>query len=152
MQVLIEVPQLRVRDQVIRGLKLQSNIVNHAANFTLDSERHQYTCRRTRHHPVERRLHRRCEPRHPDNPDSAIGRAIYVPSQAGNVTGQTEVHATLRGPLKDKTRLEAHLVIPQLAVNYQNSIQLAASRRFARIMRTEFSPCSVQPSAARAPR
>src|SRR5439155_22374184 len=53
--------------------------------------------------------------------------AIYTPSQAGNVTGQTEVHAMLRGPLKDKTRLEAHLVIPQLAVNYQNSIQLAST-------------------------
>ena len=38
MQAVIEVPQLQIRDQVIRGLKLQTNVANHVANFTLDSE------------------------------------------------------------------------------------------------------------------
>src|SRR5204862_1837884 len=33
--------------------------------------------------------------------------------------GQTEVHATIKGPLKDKTRLEAHLTIPTLNASYQ---------------------------------
>ena len=53
--------------------------------------------------------------------------AVYAPSQAGNLTGQTEVHATLRGPLKEKTKLEAHIQIPQLSLNYKNTIQLAES-------------------------
>ena len=38
LQAVIDVPQLQVSDQVIRGLKLQTNVVNHVANFTLDSE------------------------------------------------------------------------------------------------------------------
>jgi translocation and assembly module TamB len=43
------------------------------------------------------------------------------------LNGQTELHATLRGPLKDKQRVEAHLTIPQLAVNYKNMVQIGAA-------------------------
>ncbi|MGC1228505.1 MAG: translocation/assembly module TamB domain-containing protein [Candidatus Sulfotelmatobacter sp.] len=35
-------------------------------------------------------------------------------------TGQTEVHATLKGPLKDAARLEAHIAIPTLNASYQS--------------------------------
>ena len=38
MQAAIEIPQLQIRDQVISGLKLQSNVANHIASFTLDSQ------------------------------------------------------------------------------------------------------------------
>jgi translocation and assembly module TamB len=126
MQAVIEVPQLQVRDQVVRGLKIQTNVVNHAANFTLDSEvlsthaSGHGTVRLTGNYLADASFDTQTIPIGP-----FVG--VYVPSQAGNVTGQTEVHATLRGPLRDKTRLEAHLVIPQLAVNYQNSIQLVAT-------------------------
>jgi translocation and assembly module TamB len=34
--------------------------------------------------------------------------------------GQTEFHATLKGPLKDKTQIEAHLTIPTLKATYQS--------------------------------
>jgi len=40
--------------------------------------------------------------------------------------GQTEFHATLKGPLKDKARLEAHLTIPTLTVSYQ-TLQIGAA-------------------------
>ncbi len=126
MQAVIEVPQLQVRDQVIRGLKLQTNVVNHVANFTLDSEVLNIhagghgTVQLTGNYLADASFDTQTIPISPLV-------TIYVPSQAGNVTGQTEVHATLRGPLKDKARLQAHLLIPQLAVNYQNSIQLAAN-------------------------
>ena len=100
MQVLIEVPQLRVRDQVIRGLKLQSNIVNHAANFTLDSE--VLNTHAGGHGTVQLTGDYLADASFDTQtiPIASISRAIYAPSQAGNVTGQTEVHATLRGPLK----------------------------------------------------
>jgi translocation and assembly module TamB len=52
--------------------------------------------------------------------------AAYAPSQAGSITGQTELHAILRGPLKRKDLVEAHVTVPQLSVNYKNAIQLAA--------------------------
>ena len=34
--------------------------------------------------------------------------------------GQTEFHVTLKGPLKDKTQLEAHLTVPTLQATYQS--------------------------------
>jgi translocation and assembly module TamB len=41
------------------------------------------------------------------------------------LTGQTELHATLHGPLKNKNLLEAHVTIPTLKLAYTNTIQLA---------------------------
>ena len=125
MQAVIEVPQLQVRDQVIKGLKLQTNVANQVANFTLDSDvinTHaggHGTIQLTGDYVADLSLDTQAIPLAPLF-------ALYAPSQAENMTGQTEVHATLRGPLKDKTRVEAHLVIPQLAVNYKNTIQMAA--------------------------
>src|SRR6202041_502678 len=51
--------------------------------------------------------------------------AIYAPDQAADLTGQTEVHATLHGPLKNEKLLEAHITIPTLKLAYSNTIQLA---------------------------
>lgn len=124
MQVVIEVPQLQVRDQVIRELKLQSNVANHVANFSLDSDvvnTHaggRGTVQLSGDYMADVSLDTQSIPLAPLF-------ALYAPSQAGDLSGQTELHATLRGPLKDKARLEAHLVVPQLAMNYKNSIQLS---------------------------
>src|SRR2546423_14766161 len=41
--------------------------------------------------------------------------------------GETEVHATIKGPLKDKTRLEAHLTIPTLNASIQ-ALQIVAGK------------------------
>jgi translocation and assembly module TamB len=41
------------------------------------------------------------------------------------LSGQTEVHATLHGPLKNTKQLEAHLTIPTLKLAYSNTVQLA---------------------------
>ncbi len=45
--------------------------------------------------------------------------AAYAPAQAASVSGQTEIHATVRGPLKNKELLQAHVKIPTLGVNYR---------------------------------
>lgn len=121
----LEVPQLEVRDQVIKGLKLQTNIANHVANVTLDSDvlnthaAGHGTIQLMGDYLADVSLDTQSIP-------LAALFALYAPSQSGNMSGQFEVHATLRGPLKDKSRLEAHLLIPQLAVNYKDSIHLAS--------------------------
>ncbi len=51
--------------------------------------------------------------------------AVYAPDQAANITGQTEVHATLHGPLKNKQLLEGHVTIPVLNLAYGSTVQLA---------------------------
>jgi translocation and assembly module TamB len=53
--------------------------------------------------------------------------AIFAPAQAGDFSGETELHATLRGPLAEKSRVEAHVEVPILALNYKQ-FQLAAAK------------------------
>src|SRR5439155_481608 len=50
--------------------------------------------------------------------------AVYVPTLPEGLQGQMELHASAKGPLKDKSRMEAHLVIPKLNAEYQ-SLQIA---------------------------
>ena len=125
LQAVIEIPRLRVRDQEINGLKLQTSVANHVANFTLDSEL------LNTHAGGHGTIHLKDDYLADVSLDTqtiplAPLFALYVPAQSGNLSGQTEIHATVRGPLKDKSRLEVHLQIPQLALNYKNSIQLAS--------------------------
>ena len=125
LQAMLEVPQLQIRDQAIRGLKLQTNVANHVANFTLDSE--VLNTHAGGHGTIQLNDEYLADVSL-DTQAISLGPwfALYAPSQAGNLNGLTEIHATLRGRLKDKARLEAHLLIPQLSLNYKDSIQLAA--------------------------
>lgn len=50
--------------------------------------------------------------------------AVYVPSLPAEFHSESELHATLRGPLKDKSRIVAQVTIPTLSGSYQ-SIQFA---------------------------
>jgi translocation and assembly module TamB len=52
--------------------------------------------------------------------------ATYAGGAPNGFQGQTEFHATLKGPLKDKSQLEAHLTIPTLNASYQ-SLQIGAA-------------------------
>src|SRR5207247_3351484 len=49
--------------------------------------------------------------------------AVYVPTLPTGLQGQMELHASLKGPLKDRSRMEAHLVIPTLNATYE-SVQI----------------------------
>src|SRR5437764_13082977 len=51
--------------------------------------------------------------------------ALYAPAQAAFAGGETELHATVRGPLTDKARLQAHVGVPVLAATYKE-VKLAA--------------------------
>jgi len=46
--------------------------------------------------------------------------SMYAPSIPGELQGETEVHATFKGPLRNYQRMEAHLSIPKLSASYQN--------------------------------
>jgi translocation and assembly module TamB len=126
LQAQLEIPELRVRTQTIHGLKLQSTVANHAAQFTLDSKvfdsyaRGRGTVKLAGDYPADVSFDTQAI-------QFAPLVSLYAPSQAANLSGQTELHATLHGPLKNKAQLEAHVVIPQLSLNYKNVIQLAAA-------------------------
>ena len=126
MQANLQIPTLQIQNQTINGLTLQAAVANHVANFALDSQvvntyaRARGIVNLTGDYYTNATLDTQAIPLAPLV-------AAYAPAQAGNLTGQTEIHATLRGPLKNKSALEAHVTIPQLTANYKNTIQLAAA-------------------------
>jgi translocation and assembly module TamB len=120
-----EIPSLTIQNQSMKGLTLQTNVANHVANVALDSQvidtniRGRATVQLRGDYETTATLDTQPIPFAPLV-------AAYAPAQAGQLTGQTELHATLRGPLKRKESVEAHLTIPILQANYQNAVRIAA--------------------------
>ncbi len=119
-QASLTIPQLDLQKQQIRSVNLQANVANHAATFTLGSQvlntplRAHGKVALTGDYYADVSL---------DTPVMQLQPliAVYAPAQAANVSGQTEIHATLRGPLQNKALLEAHFNIPTLGVNYRTT-------------------------------
>src|SRR5262249_35811908 len=126
MQAQLEIPQLKIRDQIIKGLTFKGMAANHKANFTLDSEVIQSYVRARGEVALSGLYNANVSLDTQAIPFAPL-LAAYAPSQAQDLVGQTELHATLRGPLKDRNQLEAHAVIPQFSLNYKKTIQLAAA-------------------------
>lgn len=121
-----QIPRLQIQNQTISGVSLQADVADHAADFALDSQ------------TMNTFLRGRGRVSLQDNYDidaaldtSTVSLqpliALYLPAQANNVTGQTELHAKIRGPLKDKTLLDAHVTIPVLTLNYGSNVSLGAA-------------------------
>jgi len=122
----VETPSLTISGQKFSSLRLQVNLANHVANAALDSTalnapiKAKATVQLTGDYLAEGTL---------DTPVISIQPllAVYAPDHAADLSGQTQVHATMHGPLKNMKAIEAHLTIPVLNVNYQNKVQMAAS-------------------------
>jgi translocation and assembly module TamB len=120
----LEIPQIDIQDQKIADVNLQMNIANHLATANLTSAavgteiKANAKVGLTGDYPADATLDTQLIPLQPIF-------AIYAPAQANDLTGQTELHATLHGPLKNKNLLEAHITIPTLKLAYTNTIQLA---------------------------
>ena len=122
----LQIPQLVIQNQTITGLNLQMNVAEHIANATLTSSAVNTSIAAKARvnlsgdYLADASLDTQAIPLQPLF-------AVYAPEQAASLTGQTEVHATLHGPLKNKSLLEAHVTIPTLKLGYNNNIQLAAA-------------------------
>ena len=122
----LTIPQLKLQDQTISGLALQLNVADHVANVSLDSQvvntavRARAKVNLTGAYETEATLDTQAIPL------QAILTA-YAPTQAADISGQTELHATLRGPLKNFAQLDAHATIPTLQMNYKDTMQIAAA-------------------------
>jgi translocation and assembly module TamB len=119
LEAVIQLPQLQVRENSISAMKAEIRVAQHSADFNLESK----VSRASVHAHGRIALTGDCET------DAVIDTntipldalmAAYAPSVPRDFHGQTELHATLKGPLKDKTKLEAHLSIPVLEASYQS--------------------------------
>jgi translocation and assembly module TamB len=122
----LQIPQLVVQDQAITGLKLQMDVANHVANANLVTSAVNTNIQAkakidlTGDYLADASLDTQAIPFQPLL-------AVYAPEQAANLTGETEIHARLHGPLKSKNLLEAHVEVPVLKMAYGTSVQLAAA-------------------------
>ena len=120
----LQIPQIEIQDQKIAQVNLQMNVANHLATANLTSAaigtqiRANAKVNLTGDYAADATLDTQTIPLQPIF-------AIYAPAQADDLSGQTEVHGTLHGPLKNKKLLEAHITIPTLKLAYGNTIQLA---------------------------
>ncbi|HXA85554.1 MAG TPA: translocation/assembly module TamB domain-containing protein [Candidatus Dormibacteraeota bacterium] len=124
LQATIEVPQLQMQKQTVQGLKFQTTVQNHVATIALDSEVAKVFIKARGTVGIDTPY---MADVHLDSGKINFQPlvALYAPEQAADLSGQTELHVTLRGPLADKNRLEAHLEIPNLDLHYKQ-FQLAA--------------------------
>lgn len=121
----LQIPQLVVQKQPITGLNLHMNVSGHVANAMLTTS------------AVNTNIQAKAKINLSGDylADATLDTqaialkpllAMYSPEQADNISGETEVHATLHGPLKNKNLLEAHVTIPTLKMAYGSNIQLAS--------------------------
>ncbi len=124
LEATLQIPQIDIQNQKIAQVNLQMNVANHLATADLTSSavgtniRANAKVHLTGDYPADATLDTQAIPLQPIF-------AIYAPEQAADLSGQTEVHATLHGPLKNTKQLEAHLTIPTLKLAYGNTVQLA---------------------------
>jgi translocation and assembly module TamB len=121
----LQIPKLVLHGQTVTGINLHMNVENHVADATLRSTAVNTSVdakakiQLTGDYLIDASVNTQQIPLAPLV-------CVYAP-QITNLSGQTEVHATLRGPLKRKKLLEGHVTVPILKVNYGNSVQLAAA-------------------------
>jgi translocation and assembly module TamB len=126
LEATIQIPSLVVPQQAISDIRLQANLANHQATAQLTSSAINTAIKAnakialTGDYPSDATL---------DTQGIPLGPllAVYAPDQAAIITGQTELHASLHGPLKNKRQLEGHVTIPVLKLAYGDTVQLAAT-------------------------
>lgn len=116
---------ITIQNQSLQPVYLQVKVADHVANATLNSS--------FANAPIDAKA--RIELTNDYIADISLDSrsftlkpllAIYAPGQADALDGQSEIHATLHGPLKSPTAVVAHVNIPVLRMNYGKSVELAA--------------------------
>jgi translocation and assembly module TamB len=124
LQATASIPQLVVRGQDINDVRLAATVQNKVANVALDSNavntsiRGRAKIELTGNYQADATLDTQRIPLKPLL-------AIYSPAEAADMSGQTELHATLHGPLKNKSQLQAQAELPVFTLSYK-TIQLGA--------------------------
>ncbi len=114
----LQIPTLQVRQTSITAMRAQLNVQNKRANLDISSNvtaafvRAKASVQLVGDYLADATIDTSKVPL-----DPLI--AVYAPTVPAGFHGETELHASLKGPLKDQSRLEAHLTIPTLDANYQ---------------------------------
>ena len=121
----IKLPKLKVQQKSLIGVNADIRVANKQADLTVESQVAQASVRARGHIDLTGDYQTDAS-----IDTSALPLDVLLATFSNRVpegfSGQTELHATLKGPLKNKSQLEAHLVIPTLTASYQ-SLQIGAA-------------------------
>jgi len=113
-----QIPQLQVRDASVSGIKANINVANRQVHLDLDSEVLQTSvqARATMNISDGHYIHASLDTK--GMPIEGL-LALYAPAKSNGPRGIVEVHASAEGPLDDKNRMQAQVIIPTLKAEYQ---------------------------------
>src|SRR5229473_4386789 len=114
----VQIPQLQIRQASISGIKADLNVANHKAQLALDSEVAKTFVQARGTMDLTDGYYTRATLDTKGMPIEGL-LALYAPAQTDGPSGILEVHASAEGPLNDKTRMQAEVVIPTLKADYQ---------------------------------
>ncbi len=124
LNAVIRIPTLTVKDKIIGDVKALVQVADKRANFALDSQVSQAS--------VKARGQVDLAPGYQTEASIDTGAiplaallSTFSTSVPAGLQGETELHASLKGPLSDKSRIEAHVTIPKLSASYQQ-LQIGA--------------------------
>jgi translocation and assembly module TamB len=121
----LQLPTLTVRDKSITGIKAELGMADHKANFTLNSEVVNASVRAHGQVSLTGDYYTEVSIDTTKVPLDVL-LATYVTSLPQGFQGETEFHATVKGPLKNRSQIEAHLTIPTFNATYQ-ALQIGAA-------------------------
>ena len=121
----VQVPQLQLRDKSISKIKGQVEVTDHRAELTLDSEVAQASVHARAAVTLNGSYYTEAAM---DTTAVSFDRllALYSSGAPPGLQGETELHATLKGPLNDISRIQAQVTIPTLKASYQ-SLEIGAA-------------------------
>jgi translocation and assembly module TamB len=122
----VQIPELRVHQASISGIKADLNVANHRAQLALDSEVAQTFIQARGTMDLTDGYYTRATLDTKGMPIEGL-LALYAPAKTNGPRGILEVHASAEGPLNDKTRVQAQVIIPTLKADYQG-LQIGNTR------------------------
>jgi len=125
-ELTLSAPSLRVQDQTISVLHLQAQLAHHFVHAQLAATALNTPMQGQAALALRGALSVTASL---DAPAVPLGPqlAAYAPALAPHLTGQTAVHATLQGPLRQLDQLQAHIELPTLELRSGANLQLAAA-------------------------
>jgi len=115
----VQISKLQIRDKAIPEMKAEARVVQHRIELDVDSKVSEVSVHAHGQIALGGDYEAEAKIDTGTVPLEAIMGAFASSVPAG-FQGETEMHATLKGPLKDKSKVEAHLSIPVFTANYQS--------------------------------
>ena len=116
----LQIAQLRFRDQAISSAQAELNVARQHANFTLHSVIAEGNIEAKGDVELVRDYNTSATFDVSAVPVGAL-LATYISGVPPNMQGQTEIHATLNGPLENPALVQAHVEIPTFNLAYKSA-------------------------------